>query len=139
MPESLIEHTIGPDIFPSTLAPRSYAQTANDEARVRKQLAVYGPLSKKTWHDKRPWLPRQHFYDFIEMLPAEFADDWKDLYTLVLNSFMRFGGIRVLDIEETTLRNIITFGGGDKAFFEEDRWLLIDFCRMVISVYQKFR
>ena len=52
---------------------------------------------------------------------------------------MRYGGIRVLDIEETTLRNIISFGGGENAFFEEDRWLLIDFCRMVISVYQKFR
>lgn len=52
---------------------------------------------------------------------------------------MKGGGIRPRDIERTTLKNIATFGGGEVAYFEEDRWLLIDFFRMVVAVYQRFR
>ena len=61
--------------------------------------------------------------------------DWTSLYEMLLLKFMRQGGIRPRDLEASTIKNIMAFGSGENAYFEEDRWLVIDFCRMVIAVY----
>ena len=46
-------------------------------------------------------------------------------------------GVRVRDIESDTLRNIRAFGP-DKAFFEEDRILLLDWCQGIIIMHNKY-
>jgi len=46
--------------------------------------------------------------------------------------------VRVKDLECDFLRNMMAFGDKN-AFFCEDKTLLIDFCRGILTVYNKFR
>jgi hypothetical protein len=82
----------------------------------------------------RKWMPTDHFFDCIEMLNPERYSEWIRCYALLANDLLTNNGIRVLDLEESMLRNCCTFGP-DKAFFEEDRRFVMDFCRMVVIVY----
>ena len=78
-----------------------------------------------------------HFYDYIELLPDD-DEKWKRAYSLLATDLMLYAGVRIQDFRDAIARNIYLFGA-EKAFFEEDRKLVMDFCRMVICVYQKFR
>ena len=55
-----------------------------------------------------------HIFEYFENLDTE--EIQIDAYKIILNEFMRNGGIRVKDIEINTLRIIYAFGKNE-AFF----------------------
>lgn len=113
--------------------------TSHDRMPNDKSIDQYPQKLKKNNHKRKNVKDtRDHIFDYIELIPRG-SEDWKEIYRLILFDFMRYGGVRVLDIEETSLRNLHTFGGYQKTFFEEDRKLLIDFLRIVIKCYAQFR
>lgn len=104
-----------------------------DMAPLRHCTLTYAQNEKT-----RKWMPRDHWFDFIELLNPERAQDWIKAYSLLASDLLWDQGIRVIDLQEAMSRNLYTFGP-EKAFFEEERRLVMDFCRLVIVVFQKFR
>jgi hypothetical protein len=58
------------------------------------------------------------------------------LYKAIVTNFLN-AGIRVKDLEADTLRNITAFGIKD-CLFEEDCFLLQDFCRGILTLSNNF-
>lgn len=92
-------------------------------------LAPVNPADKH-----KAWSPREHFYDYIELIPPDSEQEWKRAYEMICKDLLLFAGVRVQDFKDAITRSMQTFGN-EKAFFAEDRRLIIDFCRLVICVY----
>lgn len=94
----------------------------------------HATLTYKDNEKVRKWMPRDHYFDFVEMMNPERYNDWQRAYGLIANDLLFTNGVRVLDLQEAFARNMYSFGP-EKAFFEEERRLVMDFCRMVIAVF----
>ena len=77
---------------------------------------------------------RKSYFYWVDYLlePADMAR----LYKAIICDFID-GGIRVKDFEVDTLRNIQAFGQTN-TLFQEDAFLLLDFCRAVLTINNNF-
>ena len=63
--------------------------------------------------------------------------DQSEIYSSILNNYINMG-VRTVDLERDTLRILEVFGMRN-SFFDEDLRLIVDFCRGILIVYNKFR
>ena len=77
---------------------------------------------------------RQSVYQFLNELDSKEAH--AQAYEAIIDKFL-CAGVRVADIESTTLRQLQAFGSKN-AFFEEDELLLTDFCEAILLLNSRF-
>ena len=65
------------------------------------------------------------------------SEDYKEAYEAILDNYINMG-VRTKDVERDTLQIFEVFGMR-QSFFEEDARLIVDFCRGILVVYNKFR
>jgi len=97
------------------------------------------PEDKKPQAPKGPTLmpARTRIYNYLEALDILPGNQQEKAYNNITNNFLKKSGIRIKDIEACTLSNIYCFGV-DNALFEEDKLLLVDWCRGIITMKTKF-